>query len=1495
MNNLAQLESVWRELRQRGLIDATPPQALAGGNQDRALNRKSIYRVRLSDGTVGKITIGADLTGLVRRANSWAAALPKLTPALHFEQRIGDWHVVGEKFIEGPSLRRATLERTLPRRHIHRAFFDLVGQLAATQTASNAVDRQLEWEALSTALTSLAVWHAPDRAFLQKLLARLKLLRLSGDAVTRWVHGDLTDENIFIESEHFPRLIDLEFAQRSHFFDVEAARFHALSDSALEQPGLFEALMPRPGDAAFLHCWLIQVEREAMLNTPEYVAQWLPHRLSTIRELSGRLFGSDLNCPWPATFASSPPQFETVQLFWSSPVEPGWSEKRSERLQYIVGRNQSVVFSARDRGVPWRIDPSSSRPSSLLHSLRLLDHEHVTSVSRTTQELDGGSVAPLGDSTCAFSPLGATVQSSSGDPQVLLRDLDLAVRNDEVHWLELELCTSALVQPSTGNAETCCVEEARWLDLEPACFRISGWYHEPADDPPQVIHAVVDGVRIASSSLSSRPDVAAHFSGSPAALNSGYQLDLPPHFGGRLVTLIARHPSGRESFFHALRVPRAPKRATLTENFATWASVHDPDPSAPAIKPKAVVKFSFLLPVFNTPPRFLEECLDSVQRQHYPHWELRIVDDASTENVDAVLSKSKFRDDSRIAVQRRATNGGIAHATNDALAAATGEYVVLIDHDDVVRPHALAEFAARLAESPHLDAIYSDEDKIDADGVRRVPLLKPDPSPLLLCGVMFVGHLLCIRTSIARSLGGFDSQSNGIQDYEFFLRLTERTAHIAHVRRILYHWRMSASSSALTGNVKGDMDALQLKAVCAHLERTGRLARAVAMGGHRVGLVPLAENASSDCTLIGTDQTVAESLGTRAVIVAPSNHPAGIVESVRRATTRWIAIVTCPLQPQKPDWLERLLMVAAQPGVGAVGPVLLDCDGYVSSAGTLLNADGTIVPLMRGFAGDGEGYNGSLVCTREVLAISPECIVVERETLLSVTSEFLPNTFFDWSIDLCLALHTSGRRNVICASARLQEQRSSAPTSIAPALYASAELQDKWRTLFDQDDPFYPALSNRRTGDYRLRTDVAPPAERSKSLHHYVDVPRDFTLPGGFLRMRGWCYSTALRLQQVRLVVPTATIFGRYGTHRPDVAAVFPAATSPAIGFEIWGVLPAGRYSAALEFQDDAGDWLSVATLPINVIPRIRPKWLPGGAANDLVHFQLGARPSHAPRDIQLERFPDSRIPLSRLPRLTIVTPSYNQAPYLRETLRSVFDQAGVDVSYSVQDGASTDGSVALLTEASSQLKSWESVRDHGQADAIARAFRRTTGEPTDIMAWINSDDVYLPGALKFVAEYFAQHPDVDAIYGHRILIDEQSREIGRWFLPPHNNEMLQLNDYVPQETLFWRRRIWDRVGGIDPSFHFAMDWDLLLRFVNAGANIVRVPYFLACFRIHPVQKTSAQIDSLGAKEIAALRAKTQGRLLSPAEVETDPRLLRYLRKSAWIEFLWRTFGIRHP
>ena len=398
------------------------------------------------------------------------------------------------------------------------------------------------------------------------------------------------------------------------------------------------------------------------------------------------------------------------------------------------------------------------------------------------------------------------------------------------------------------------------------------------------------------------------------------------------------------------------------------------------------------------------------------------------------------------------------------------------------------------------------------------------------------------------------------------------------------------------------------------------------------------------------------------------------------------------------------------------------------------------------------------------------------------------------------------------------------------------------------------------------------------------------------------------------------------GLARPDVYTQHPTIGSAAVGFELRLRLPTGTYEFNFEAVAADGTVWPLFQQTTRVSAWQRARYFLHGSLEKLLPFQLIAAPSQCPRPLPIVKIPACRA--RPTPRLAIVTPSFQQAKFLEQTMRSVLEQPGVECAYVVQDGGSADGSQAIIERLAAtddrrwtvgggrktedggrktvdelcsltpsgapRLVAWESAPDDGQADAIKRGFAKTSSGPDDVMAWINSDDFYLPGALAYVVDYFAQHPDVDVIYGHRIVVDEESREIARWFLPKHDPEVLRLNDFVPQETMFWRRRIWEKVGGIDASFKFAMDWDLLLRFQAAGAKIVRVPYFLACFRVHAAQKTSAQMQSIGQLEINHLRERTQGRVIAPEELERNPRLLRYLRRSAFIEWLWK-LGIRLP
>lgn len=220
--------------------------------------------------------------------------------------------------------------------------------------------------------------------------------------------------------------------------------------------------------------------------------------------------------------------------------------------------------------------------------------------------------------------------------------------------------------------------------------------------------------------------------------------------------------------------------------------------------------------------------------------------------------------------------------------------------------------------------------------------------------------------------------------------------------------------------------------------------------------------------------------------------------------------------------------------------------------------------------------------------------------------------------------------------------------------------------------------------------------------------------------------------------------------------------------------------------------------------------------------------------------------------KFTIVTPSYNQGLFIKETVSSVLSQTYPFFDYIIQDSCSTDETRTNLADFQDARLKIFYEKDKGQSDAIARGFKRSGNE---LMCYLNSDDLLLPQALQFVADFFERHPDIDALYADRIIVDENSRIVGDWRLPPHDRSVIRVVDYIPQETLFWRRSLWDKVGGIDTTLKFAMDWDLVLRFEAAGARIAHIPMFLGAFRVHKEQKTQAEFVT-GKDEMALVRCR---------------------------------------
>lgn len=252
-----------------------------------------------------------------------------------------------------------------------------------------------------------------------------------------------------------------------------------------------------------------------------------------------------------------------------------------------------------------------------------------------------------------------------------------------------------------------------------------------------------------------------------------------------------------------------------------------------------------------------------------------------------------------------------------------------------------------------------------------------------------------------------------------------------------------------------------------------------------------------------------------------------------------------------------------------------------------------------------------------------------------------------------------------------------------------------------------------------------------------------------------------------------------------------------------------------------------------------------------------------------------------KLPSIAIVTPSYNQGIFLEAAISSVLNQNYENISYAVIDGGSADCSIDVIKKHRNKLAYAVSEPDLGQSHAIVKGFNQVEGE---IMGYLNSDDILLPGSLEYIGRYFADNPNVDVLYGNRLIIDKEGFEVGRWILPEHCTETLRRVDWIPQENMFWRKHIYDEVGGIDPQYKFAMDWDLILRFMKAGARFAHVQQFFACFRAHDSQKSQTEYETTGIKEVRHLRIRELGENEKDWNIEKWNN--KYIKKSIYCSML---------
>ena len=532
---------------------------------------------------------------------------------------------------------------------------------------------------------------------------------------------------------------------------------------------------------------------------------------------------------------------------------------------------------------------------------------------------------------------------------------------------------------------------------------------------------------------------------------------------------------------------------------------------------KEPVTISVLVPAYRTPEVFLRQMIESVLNQTYPHLELCIAD-GSGENISVEKVVKEYQaKDQRVRYQRLEKNEGIAGNTNAAIRMATGDYLALFDHDDLLAPNALFEVASAI-EKDKADVVYTDEDKVTSDLKEHFqPHFKPDFNPDLLCSNNYICHLFVVKRSLALKLGGQDPAYDGAQDYDFIFRCTEEAEKIVHIAKILYHWRVHQASTA--DNPTSKMYAFDAgkRAIEAHLQRIGakaEVSHTKDLGFYRVKyqvqgnpkvsiVIPnkdeketlkkclesiwqkttysnyeiiLVENNSTTREIRDYYQELDGKNGVRVVYWDKEfNYSAINNFGISYAKGDYILCLNNDITVISPEWMEELLANCQRPEVGIVGARLYYPDNTIQHAGIVLGMGGCAGSLFVGLARSRGGYLHKAALQQDLSAVTAACFMVKKEAFEKVGGfeEKLAVAFND--VDFCLKVRHAGYLVVYDPYAELyhHESKTRGYENTEAKKRRFQEEIEYMRCHWMPDilrDPYYNENLSLKASDYSLRS-----------------------------------------------------------------------------------------------------------------------------------------------------------------------------------------------------------------------------------------------------------------------------------------------------------------------------------------------------------------------------------------------------------------------------------------
>lgn len=552
-------------------------------------------------------------------------------------------------------------------------------------------------------------------------------------------------------------------------------------------------------------------------------------------------------------------------------------------------------------------------------------------------------------------------------------------------------------------------------------------------------------------------------------------------------------------------------RTDFNRGYDTWRRRNEPSSNSLRDLDDSKICFSILMPVFKAPLSLVEKAIKSVISQTYTNWQLCIVDDASGDLELSTLLSGYTQQDGRIRVLTREKNGHISVATNDALTLASGEYVVLMDHDDELHRDALSSIASALNEHPDAEIVYSDEDKLTEAGIRHNPYFKSQFNPVLFLAHNMINHLGVYRTSTVREIGGFRTGVEGAQDWDLAWRVVEAKGadKVVHVPKVLYHWRELAGSTARDIGEKSYAVTAQIRVISEHLQRIGRGAR-VAPSPRVQGMVRVQFDLPNPLPLVSIViptrdrkdllQMCMESLvehtsySAYEVIIVdngsvepdaleylkllkknsnvrvlrediPFNYSILNNSGVAAANGDFILMLNNDIEFTHDDWLHEMVSWAALPEVGCVGAKLWYPNGTLQHGGVILGIGGMAGHSHRGISRIDNGYVGRAAVHQNLSAVTGACLLVKRRIYEEVggLDELFAVAYND--IDFCLRVRAAGYQNVWTPHAEMVHHESATRGMDSNAekrarLEAEVALmKQRWSDVMSADSAYSPHLT----------------------------------------------------------------------------------------------------------------------------------------------------------------------------------------------------------------------------------------------------------------------------------------------------------------------------------------------------------------------------------------------------------------------------------------------------